>query len=98
MIEKLIDGLAAGGPMYLLFGGMLWLWVKQSEKHEQHWMRMMVENLAAQEKRGISDMELAKVLSKMELIMERVLDGIDSPAPAPAPFEELEQSRSKRRN
>ena len=97
MIEKLFEGIVAGGPMFALFGMMLWLWVKQSEKHEQHWIRMMTENLAVQERRGQSDSELAKVLGKMELIMERVLDGTLTGTIQQAPPDDLEASRSKRR-
>lgn len=83
MLEKIVDGIAAGGPMFCLFGFMLWLWVKQAEKHESHWIRMMTESLAVQEKRGRSDMELAKVLGKMELLMEKLMDlQLEMPVPA----------------
>jgi hypothetical protein len=97
MIEKLLESIVAGGPMFALLGFMLWLWVKQSEKHESHWVRMMNESLVVQERRATSDAELAKVLGKMELIMERVLDGALSGQPIVAQCDESEGSKVKRR-
>jgi hypothetical protein len=85
VIDKLLEGLVIGGPVWCLVGIMLWMWSQQAKKHEEHWVRMETEHRdalrsiigeqGADRKEHITaTIELTKAITRVETTLDRFVD------------------------
>lgn len=89
MIDKLLEGLVVGGPVWCLVGIMLWMWSQQAKNHETHWVRMETEHRDAlrsiiQEQGSdrkeyiTATIELTKAITRVEATLDQFVDGSGS--------------------